>query len=63
MLETVNLTELANMLRVSRPTAYNIVNSPGFPKPIPPRPSAGNGKAARRWRVVDVEQWMAGREG
>lgn len=49
----LSLTDLAERLGVSRPTAYKYVNTVGFPKPVPCEP----GSTARRWNVEEIDAW------
>lgn len=50
-LRVLTLTQLAAFLNVSRPTAYNLVQSVGFPLPL-------TGFKTRRWSVDAVSAWM-----
>lgn len=62
MSETVNLTDLARALGVSRPTAYQYVRSVGFPAPIAvgKRPDGRN--TPPRWNLQDVNAWRAAQQ-
>lgn len=57
---TINLTELAAMLGVSRPTAYQIVRSEGFPRPIPVGTRPDGRTTPPRWNVDSVNAWRNG---
>jgi predicted DNA-binding transcriptional regulator AlpA len=52
MTASMNLTEFARHMGVSRPTAYKIVRSVGFPPPL-----CLDG--APRWSVAAIEEWLA----
>jgi predicted DNA-binding transcriptional regulator AlpA len=49
---TMNLTDIARYMGVSRPTAYKIVRSVGFPAPL-------RADGAPRWASAAVEAWLA----
>jgi predicted DNA-binding transcriptional regulator AlpA len=59
MTETVNLTDIARTLGVSRPTAYQYVRSVGFPLPIAVGPRPDGRTTPRRWKLDDVKAWQA----
>lgn len=45
----MNVTEIARLMGVSRPTAYKIVRCVGFPKPLQIKPP--------RWSAAEVAAW------
>jgi predicted DNA-binding transcriptional regulator AlpA len=49
----VGLTEIGDMLGVTRQRAYQLSRKVGFPEP------AGQTKAGRFWNRADVEAWGA----
>lgn len=48
---TMNLTDIARYMGVSRPTAYKIVRSVGFPAPL-------RADGAPRWASAAVDAWI-----
>lgn len=53
MQATMNLTDIARYMGVSRPTAYKIVRSVGFPAPL-------RADGAPRWASEIVQAWLVG---
>lgn len=51
--DLVGLTEIAEMLGVSRARAHQLAEVPTFPKPVG---SIGGGRQ-RIWKLPDIERW------
>lgn len=49
----MNVTEIARLMNTSRTTAYKIINSVGFPKPIQLQPPRWDEKAVRAWHAAN----------
>ena len=53
-MDLVGLTEIADMLGVSRSRAHQLAETEGFPTPV------GEISAGRIWERADVERWARG---
>lgn len=59
MSETVNLSDIARALGVSRPTAYQYVRSVGFPQPLAVGSRPDGRRTPPRWNLQDIVAWRA----
>ena len=48
----LKIDEVAELIRLSRPSIYRLMASGSFPKPVQV------GSRAVRWRRADVEEWI-----
>jgi predicted DNA-binding transcriptional regulator AlpA len=54
----LNLTDLARLLGVSRPTAYKYVRSTGFPRPVVIGLDERGRPLPARWTMDAIETWL-----
>lgn len=56
-LELMNTKELAQMLRVTRPTLYSLIRNDGLPA------GCKIGRRCRVWTLQEVEAWLESKKG
>lgn len=52
----LKIGEVADLVKLSRPSVYRLIQKAGFPRPL------RVGLKAARWRQDEVEDWLASRE-